>query len=103
MVQRREPWVESHFDELWHSRPRLWRLTFVSQAGRVTLWIPLHSALPCGSLVRFMYSRNLPHFQVDDTPVFVTFRSYKLFYVLTNPIDAGLCKYPEDYRWLWRE
>jgi len=160
----------------------------------------VHSALPCGSLVHFMYRRNLPHFQVDDTPVFVTFRTYKdfvlppeardlayqhclhdhmvlvhmhsfvimpthvhllftplrdkdgqsfrlakimngikgpsahsinkllarsghlwqdesfdhviesdeemnnrRFYILTNPIDAGLCKYPEDYRWLWRE
>ena len=76
---------------------------FVPQAGRVTLWIPLHSALPCGSLVRFMYRRNLPRFQVDDTPVFVTFRTYKLFYILRNPIDAHLCRYPEDYRWLWRE
>ena len=24
-------------------------------------------------------------------------------YILTNPIVAGLCKYPEDFRWLWRE
>jgi len=184
---------------MWHSRPRLWLWTLLLKP-RVTLWIPVHSALPCGSLVHFMYRRNLPHFQVDDTPVFVTFRTYKdfvlppeardlayqhclhdhmvlvhmhsfvimpthvhllftplrdkdgqsfrlakimngikgasahsinkllarsghlwqdesfdhviesdeemnnrLFYILTNPIDAGLCKYPEDYRWLWRE
>jgi len=26
----------------------------------------------------------------------------KLFYILTNPMDAGLSKYPEDYPWLWR-
>jgi REP element-mobilizing transposase RayT len=26
-----------------------------------------------------------------------------LFYILTNPLDAGLCRYPEEYPWLWRE
>src|SRR5207248_925497 len=26
---RHRPWIESHFDELWHSRPRLWPLTLL--------------------------------------------------------------------------
>jgi len=26
---------------------------------------------------------------------------FKRNYIIANPIDAGLCKKPEDYRWLW--
>ncbi|HET7871617.1 MAG TPA: transposase [Terriglobales bacterium] len=26
---------------------------------------------------------------------------FKRNYIIANPIDAGLCKRPEDYRWLW--
>jgi REP element-mobilizing transposase RayT len=26
-----------------------------------------------------------------------------LLYILTNPVGARLCKFPDQYRWLWRE
>lgn len=26
---------------------------------------------------------------------------HKLNYIRANPVDAGLCKRPEEYRWLW--
>jgi putative transposase len=27
----------------------------------------------------------------------------KMIYILANPVNAGLCRYPDDYKWLWRE
>jgi hypothetical protein len=26
---------------------------------------------------------------------------FKRNYIIANPIDAGLCKQPEEYRWPW--
>lgn len=26
---------------------------------------------------------------------------FKRNYIIANPVDAGLCKRPEEYRWLW--
>ena len=26
---------------------------------------------------------------------------FKRNYIIANPIDAGLCKRPEEYQWLW--
>jgi len=28
---------------------------------------------------------------------------FKKNYIIANPIDAGLCERPEEYRWLWLE
>jgi hypothetical protein len=27
----------------------------------------------------------------------------KMIYILANPVNARLCRYPDDYPWLWRD